>query len=56
MLGGSCSKLLIPDPQTVLEGYFYDGTSLYSLRGFNYLLVQVLFWVWVSATSFLRVC
>ena len=25
----------MPDPQTVLEGYFYVGTSLCRLHGFN---------------------
>ena len=35
--------LLMPDPQTVLEGYFYVGTSLHSLCGLIIFGVRAVF-------------
>ena len=31
----------MPDPQTVLEGYFYVGTSLCSLQGLMFFSMDV---------------
>ena len=39
----------------VLEGYFYVGAFLFSLCGFNILLLG-LFLVWMPVASFLSIC